>query len=375
MKRLAPVAGATLVAGSLTLLVALAFLVAPEDAAVPERAASEAAPGGPASRVRPQVDPVARRLLERAAAAPTTTAYRGTQFVSAWTGGLTTARVIEVTHDPAGGTTWRGGWAGPGQQVRNAAATAPSLLAAGAVELLAGHYSIVAAGGDRVAGRDVDVVEAARPGVSGPARVAARFWLDRSSGLVLRREVYDRRGRPTRASAFIDIEIDLDSRAAQDGASGADAGDSGWADTLDGAEVARLRERGWTCPDALPGPLPLVDARRSKDGGGTLHLSYADGIASISVFQQRGRLDPDQLTGYRRETVGGHEVWERREVPRRVVWSTGGRVYTVVADAPRRTVDQAISVLYVDSDGRDGGRMDRLGRGLDRVASWFNPID
>jgi short-subunit dehydrogenase len=77
--------------------------------------------------------------------------------------------------------------------------------------------------------------------------------------------------------------------------------------------------------------LTLVDARRGGEQD-IVHLSYSDGIASVSVFEQRGRLDEDGLAGHRRQAADGHAVWVRGEVPRRVVWSSGGTVYTVVAD-------------------------------------------
>ena len=59
-------------------------------------------------------------------------------------------------------------------------------------------------------------------------------------------------------------------------------------------------------------------------------------------------------------------------VPRRVVWSAGGTVYTVVADAPERTVDAVVAAL--PHGAADDDPLGRLGRGLDRVASWFNPF-
>jgi hypothetical protein len=47
-------------------------------------------------------------------------------------------------------------------------------------------------------------------------------------------------------------------------------------------------------------------------------------------------------------------------------------VYTVVADAPERTVDQVVAAL--PHRPADDDTLGRLGRGLDRVASWFNPF-
>jgi sigma-E factor negative regulatory protein RseB len=341
--------------------------------------ARDAAPGpGDTARDRgtqPAVDPAARRLLQRAAAAQSSVSYRGTQYVSAWASGRSSSHVLEVEHSPARGTTWRApAGAGPGGHVVSSApdAAEPSLLAAGAAALLARHYSLVVGeAGARVAGRDTDVVIARRPGAGAAAAPVARFWVDRETGLALRREVYDRSGRVVRASAFVDLSVGAVEPSAEGAVPPEDTGRA-WAHTLDDEGVDRLRRRGWACPLSLPGPLPLVDARRGGHDRAIVHLSYADGIASVSVFQQRGSLDPDRLDGYRRATIGGHGVWQRDEVPRTVVWASGGTVFTLVGDAPERTVDRAVDALH-DGAPAGGGIMERLGRGLDRVGSWFNP--
>ena len=369
MRRLAPAVGATvavLLVGSLALFV---LLVGPpgepsrDDADRPDR-----------SRPRPDVDPGARALLRAAAAAPATWAYEGTQYASAWEPGADERVVtLEVAHDPRDSTTW---WdpSRPGRAHKVVTAR-PSLLSTGAVGLLLRHYSVRTDGSEDVAGRPTTVVAAYRPGT--PASdVVARFWLDDDSGVVLRREVYDPAGRPTRRSVFLDVDLWPAAEGSSDepGTAAADDGRP-WRTAMDSAAVARMSSYGWDCPRRLPGPLQLVDARRRGTHSAIVHLSYADGIASISVFQQDGRLDPASVAGYRRTEVGGDQVWVRDSVPRSVRWSSGGRVYTVLADAPQRTVDRAVVLLHERADQGEGGPVDRLGRGLDRVASWFNPFE
>lgn len=356
----------SVVAAALVATAGLAALVAP--AAPVGRGVAGADLAGTGSRQgTPVVDPRARALMARAAAAPATTAYTGTQYATAWSGRGTSAQILQVSHDPATGTTWRplGGRATEAPRMHAAGAHAPSLLAVGTVDLLARHYSLAPEGAATVAGRPVDVVVARRPGSPASDAVVARFWLDQVTGLVLRREVYRRDGRPGRATAF--VEVSVSPATPRTRAAGA------WPEALDADAVEHLRRLGWMCPTSLPGPLDLVDARRDPRSG-VLHLSYADGIDSLSLFQQRGRLDEDRLRGYRRDAVAGHRVWTHRELPGRVVWSEDGMVYTVVADTAQRTVERAVAALYRASD-TDGGRWDRLGRGLDRVASWFNPLD
>lgn len=363
MRRLFP-AGVVLPVGAVLVLgplAAIAFLVAPDrDGADPPRPSSEPSD-------RPTVSDRARGLLDRAAAAPAITPYHGTAFVAAWTSGGSSSEVVTVDHVPGRGTTVRsaGTAAAPARSLTVQTSGAPS-LGEGAVGVLARHYSLAVSGEDRVAGRPVDVVTARRPG-DGTHADAARFWLDRSSGLVLRREVYDDRGRTVRASAFVEVAVGS-------GTVPGTQADRAWTRTLDQGQLEAMRRHHWHCPASLPGSLTLVDARRNGTGRDAIvHLAYTDGIASVSLFEQRGRLADDGLTGHRRETVAGHAVWVRGEVPQRLVWSSGGTVYTVVADAPARTVDAVVAALPHRT--RAGpGTLGRLGRGLDRVASWFNPF-
>jgi len=367
VRRSVPVAGAVLV---LAPLVVVVLLVVPGRGTPPEPADPSARSGPDAS---PVVQPQARRLLDRAAAAPATTAYYGVQFVSAWTSRATTSEVVDVDHEPGRGTTVStdASPAVPARSMTLAATGTPSIAGGGAVGVLAAHYSLAVVGTGSVAGRPVDIVAARRPGSAADQPEAARFWLDRDSGLVLRREVYDRRGRTTRASAF--VEVTIGSGSVGTTASSSSFGSRAWSATINTAALAQMRAKGWDCPDVLPGPLALVDARRGGATGDIVHLSYSDGIATVSVFEQRGRLAGGALAGHRRHQVAGHQVWVTGQVPRRVVWTSGRTVYTVVADAPERTVDQVVAALP-HRPAADGDTLGRLGRGLDRVASWFNPF-
>jgi sigma-E factor negative regulatory protein RseB len=320
-------------------------------------------------------DPTALRLLDRASAAPRTVSYRGLQFVSAWSTKGSTGLVVHVVHRPGFGTTVTSpatAWT-PAERTHLAAdGTEPSLLGgASTLSLLSSHYSLSTRAGASVAGRAADVVVATRPRSTKPA---ARFWLDEKTGLVLRREVYDESGRITRASAFVEITVD----EADDYTDAAESKQDtdrpvAWPDAIDPAALQRMRDRGWQCPDSLPPALQLVDARRG--GGeydGIVHLSYSDGLAAVSVFEQRGRLKASDLTDYRITTVAGRKVYLRDGVPQRLVWASDDTVFTVVADASARTVGDVVGALPRPTD--DTGAMHRLGRGLDRVASWFNPF-
>jgi sigma-E factor negative regulatory protein RseB len=333
-----------------------------------------------ASLRSPMSDPHALELLNRASLAPVAVTYRGTQFVSAWTAQGSTGLVVEIVHRAGHGTTVRtaGTATAPaGNSYVPANATEPSLLGGvSTLALLGQHFDLNTDPPARVAGRSTDVVVASRPGSATPA---ARFWLDHDSGLVLRREVYDESGRTTRASAFVDVTVGDEDDESADGMAdpspdGADSsGPQAWPTELDAATLGRMRGHGWKCPDWLPPTLQLVDARRGGgDYDGIVHLSYSDGLASVSVFEQRGRLQSDHLDGYRAATVGDRQIYVRDGVPQRMTWQADGTVYTVVADASAHTVAAVVTALPHAAD--NGGPWNRLERGLDRVASWFNPF-
>jgi sigma-E factor negative regulatory protein RseB len=364
VKRLALSTGPIAVLGPLALL---SLFLLPGSA--PAGAGTAALMRAPAS------DATAMRLLDRASTAPNKVSYRGVQFVSAWTSKGSTGLVVDVVHLPGAGTTVKSpatAWT-PAEQTHLAPTGAePSLLGGAAtLALLSSHYTLSIATPASVAGRAADVVVATRPGATSPA---ARFWLDSETGLVLRREVYDESGRITRASAFVEITVGKSESYADAWASPKDTDrPKAWPDAIDPTALKHMRARGWKCPDVLPPSLQLVDARRGGgDYDGIVHLSYSDGLASVSVFEQRGRLEASDLTDYRPTTVGGRKVFLRDGVPQRLVWASHGTVYTVVADASARTVGDVVGALPRPTD--DTGAWHRLGRGLDRVASWFNPF-
>lgn len=328
----------------------------------------------------------ALRLLERAALAGERVAYTGVQFVTAWGPFGTTSLLADVEHVPGRGTLvrGRGGGGRPGGPATGAAESAAGgtggdgafrarsgrdgSLVPTPVALLGRTYDVTRAAPERVAGRVADVVEARWPG----GGVAGRFWADRTSGLLLRQETYDRSGTAVRASAFVDIRV---------GPLPAALGHlppmlpEAWDDRVQQAELADLRARGWTCPQRLPADLRLVEARQTSDKRGPiLHLGYSDGLSTVSVFQQRGRLAPTTLAGYTRQEVDGEPVYARDGVPQQLTWAARGRVFTVLADAPPETVTAVVRALPHGEPAAGSGLVERLRRGLGRLGSWLNPF-
>lgn len=382
MRRLVAISGPFGILGPLALL-SLVLLPGSVATSLPEMLAGSPPAAIPVTRT-PRADPDALALLEKASHAPRYITYRGVQFVSAWTEQGSNGRVVDVTHEPGQGTTVTTR-ATPAAEATTtyleAGDTEPSLLSGTTtLTLLGEHYDLSLGEATSVAGRPAEVVVVTLPGAK---HATAQFWIDRTTGLVLRREVYDEAGRVTRASAF--VELDVGAAAVTGGAKpdyGKGTPDYGgktwshpnaWRTSLDQASLTAMRHKGWNCPEWLDSRLQLVDARRGDgDYDDIVHLSYSDGLASVSVFEQRGRLEASRLDGYHSASIRGRSVYVRDGVPQRLVWSTGGTVFTVVADATPRTVGDVVVALPHSAEDR--GALHRLGRGLDRVASWFNPF-
>jgi len=297
-------------------------------------------------------------LLWKAARAGRDRAYSGTQYVSSWSTAGTSSLVVDLQHVP-----------GKGVLVRRAGATTPTAAdTTGAAALdprplavLEKHYSVtVAAQLGQCAGRTAHVVEARRRGDSA---LAGRFWLDSETGLLLRRELYDPAGRAVRAAAFVDLQMTV----SHPWAAPPQAAPAGGAATMSTRELEGLRRAGWSAPAVVGGGLELFDARHRS---GVLHLSYTDGLFAVSVFSQRGHLNPESVKGWQRVKMNGTSVWTRPGLSQRVVWAGDGWVRTVVADAPGPVVSATVMAFPASADE---SFPDRVQRGLHRMASWLDP--
>lgn len=289
-------------------------------------------------------------LLERAAQAGRRLTYSGTQYVASWRPGTSWSALVDLEHDPVHGSVVTGGSDAPG------AVLDPRMLAR-----LADSYSLAVGGSGRCAGRSATIVEARRA----DGALAGRFWVDRETGVLLRREVYDA-GRRVRSSAFLDLSVSTSASSAPVLAIAARTG----AERPATEAVRHLRDAGWYVPEHLPDGFRLFETRRD---GQVLHLAYTDGLSTLSLFAQEGRLGTAALAGFARESVGGRPVWVRREAPERVVWSGGGVVWTLVSDAPDPAVQAVVAALPRDQAPAGGVRA-RLSRGLGRIGGMLNPF-
>jgi sigma-E factor negative regulatory protein RseB len=316
-----------------------------------------------------------RALITAAALACQNVPYHGLQMVE-WSGpdGSSTY-LIEVWHDPdapagaagSGQTESSPAWghsadgdAGGSVGVSHAAAgvlsVSPQMLA-----LMRANFRIDYVGSGWVGGRPALVVTLRRQ----DGTLAAQYWLDRATGLPLRRQLFDADGRRVSEGAFIDLEIGR-----------TDAGDEPgpeahqWS-ARPATALAQLRAQGWPVPATLPGNLRLIGlTSQATRSGPVVDASYSDGLSVVSVFMQRGEL-AGAMPGWSVATVRGQAVYSSEPDERSLAWSAHGVVYTVIADAPPGVVEQVVADLPHDSGG---GFWARVGSGLKRIGSWFNPF-
>ena len=341
-------------------MVATCALVQSSDAATPG-----AMPGS---------DPQAQALLQHAVDAERATTYQGVEVMSvdlyqsqaiSPPGTASTTTVVDIIHLAGEGTVLveDADDGTPSQAAFSAETTGadsarPNLL----LGLLGRSYRLQLDADQPIAGRSAREVVAWRA----DGTVAARFWVDAATGLLLRRDMIAPDGQLIGTSELLQLTLTAAAPGHLPVMLPPPTGQP-----LSDRQLDSWDSQGWPCPRVLAG-LSLFDARAETSGGAVvLHLMYSDGLSTVSVFVQPGSLDPTGLAASA-AVVGGRLVWERPGTPRQVLWSGGGHVITVVADAPAETIAEVVAAL--PHPGDDQGGWARVRRGLARVVSWLNPF-
>jgi hypothetical protein len=348
-----------------------------------------AAESSAAPAVMPSVKPTSASdvvgLLDQSSEAALDTSYQGQQVVSSWRATGTQTLTLDVSHQPGVGTVVEvSGSSGTGSAVMQA--DTDIFDPTGALSLLLQHYVCTNDGNSTVAGRSTSVVDVRRPDAAGAATgpLVARFWIDADTGLMLQREVYDAAGQIVGTSRFASLST-TGSAAATPALVGSSptptpsALPPGWTVVMSSAQLAGLRSQGWELPAQIDG-LTLYDARTGTapdadqdTADDVVQFGYSDGVSTVSLFEQRGRLDPASVAGWTKSLVDGYPAYEHDMLSTRMVWAGDGMVYTLVADAAPDVV-QAVVKEMPHGDSDDAGMMTRVHRGIDRVGSWFDPF-
>jgi hypothetical protein len=208
-------------------------------------------------------------------------------------------------------------------------------------------YRLTVEPGPDVAARPTDMLGVA---VVGASRLRERLYVDRASGLLLRRELLDSQGHPYRSVAFTTIITGSTVVAAA--ASGA-------------PRVTRSQEpapaRHLKAPYKLKSRIGSGYRRLGAyKSGGVVQQYFSDGLHGLSVFEQRGHLKATESdlagetgSGRRVEIAGRTMRAYSASVGEAVVWESDGLVYTAVTDAPWSDLAGAVRDLpHADPPGR-----------------------
>ena len=261
--------------------------------------------GVAASSDRPVVDRGVGDWLMRVHEASRNRAYMGTFVVSSSAGSMASARIWHVcdgekqmervetlTGEPR--STFRRNdevvtfW--PQSKVartekRDGQGLFPSLLKAPGSPL-AEFYVARAAGSERVAGYDADVVTL-QPRDN--LRYGYRVWSEKKTGLLVKLQTLDGEGRVLEQAAF--SELQLDAPVKMEKLTQMMANTEGYKVERSQASPTTAVAEGWVLKTPVAGFQPMSCLKRPVASGsagsdGTMQWVFSDGLASVSVFVQ-----------------------------------------------------------------------------------------
>jgi len=309
--------------------------------------------------------PTAISWLKKAAAAPNRVSYHGTQIITAWGPQGASSAMLDIVHAASQGSEISvvGSSSAPGAKAFvQRATTTGAAIDGGPLTLLQATYQLVYKCCTDTIGRTAVLVEALRDDQT----LAARFWIDTATGLLLQRQLFSVDGKAmVRATVFTELEIE-DSEFLSHLPPMAPNG----VESLGMGKVGDLRSEGWVCAPELPASLTLYDVHKDTSNG-SLQFSYSDGLFNVSLFEQRGALDPAAVAGFSSTENPG--VYLRYGMPSYVVWSSGGIVYTLIGDLPPDMLGQVVRAFPHDVPVKLTA-IQRMGTGLAKIATWLTPM-
>ncbi len=203
------------------------------------------------------------------------------------------------------------------------------------LDLLEHNYVLSGRAGATVAGREAVVVIASRAGA-----VSARWWIDRATGVLLWQQTYDEAASTELSYGFTSIVFTDETSTSPHFAARLGGSTVNVALTL--SSRPQVESLGWVCPPGLAG-MSLVRLRTDRRADPSMiQADYTDGVVTVSVRQQRGRLAsvPDGTTWDRRlQTYVAHGASESN------TWQSGDTVFTVVTDGSESLLASAVDSL------------------------------
>jgi anti-sigma factor RsiW len=290
-----------------------------------------------ATGTRPLTSRQARAALARAVTSSDSVGYSGVQSFWARSAGQVLRAAVEVHAVPGQGVQAQvlGRSGQPVGSGFSPATSAARMVDHKLMSLLEKNYDLTGWADARAAGRRATVVEAWRAG-----GLAARWWVDDASGIVLGRQAFDDRGQEVMSVSFTEVQVTRSTAILEHLPARLDVPTTDTVLTLSNAP--ELDRQGWFCRTELAG-LSLVRLRSdSAVAPQAVHLVYSDGLTTVSVFEQRGQLstaprDSAWDTGLRAFTQEGASSVAS--------WQSGGRVFTVVTDGSTGLLADAVRSL------------------------------
>jgi negative regulator of sigma E activity len=205
------------------------------------------------------------------------------------------------------------------------------------LELLERNYRLSGSRGTSVAGRSATVVAATR---DDSTSVAARWWIDDATGIVLWQQTYDRTGSVDLSFGFTSVSVSRANSILEHLPPRLVVPRTSTSLTLSSA--AELNASGWSCVRHLA-DLSLVRIRSDRAANpDTVHLLYSDGLTTVSVFQQRGQLTAVPEGSQWDPALDAHV---RRGASGVATWQSGDMVFTVVTDGSASVLADAVKSL------------------------------
>jgi sigma-E factor negative regulatory protein RseB len=315
----------------------------------------------------PGDDPRAVDLLDRAASAPDRVSYRATREVEGTTlddGGLRVK--VAIDHVPEQGTVYRlvdGRRGGPAVFVDRGGAALGEGLGDDTVDLLSEAYDLDVIADQEFLGRPATVIGVGRDGV-----LVAELWIDRATGLILKRDLYEN-GRLVRSSETTGLQIVPDAFLLHL----PPELDTPPTSAMPTSTAASWNDEGWTCPGSMSGgDFSLTGLGHVDVSGDAVFAHYSDGLSNVSLFEQRGSLADTALGGFEQTSVEGAQVLVQYGLSTVAVWASDDTVYTLVTDAPPEQADALVSALP-HTETADDGVWSRVGRGFSELAGAVAP--
>lgn len=241
---------------------------------------------------------------------------------------------------------------------------------------LEAKYAVDIVGREHLLDRPSTLVEITR---REDGALVERLWVDDESELLLRRETYAGQDNLLRMVAYLKLDLDPEAprgdaplRPSRGQRPGQERREQAVLE-VDELGRAALRDASWVVPEQMPGDYAIDGAfALSAEDTQPLQTVYSDGLYTVSLFEQRGRLDPATLPeGHTITNEYGFEAYTwQGAVPHRVVWEAGGATWSLVGDAPPEEFAAIVASLPSPQPDRFA---DRIQRGFGRLWSWVSP--